>query len=163
MRRGVREVDSPARSARLHGHEVALVSAVVDLDGHRIEVDVAIAKGEQLALAKSGQRGVQNEIAVRRDRVGGQLLDLVPFEEAHLRLIPPRWLDAEDALVDEVPTLLRVREHLLEHPQCELGLAWCVSRGRGDVILNHGRADLVEVEPAEDVEVWQDLACSRER
>ena len=89
---------------------------------------------------------------------GGELLDLVPVEEAHLGLVAPRRLHAEDALVDEVPALLRVREHLLEHAQRELGLARRATCERGDVVLDRGRVDLVERDTCEDVEVRQDLA-----
>ena len=60
------------------------------------------------------------------------------------RLVAPRRLDAEDGLVDEVAALLRVREHLLEQAQRQLGLARCALRERGDVVLDGGRADLVE-------------------
>ena len=44
MRRGAREVDG----TRLHAHEVASVGAALDLDGHGVEVEVAVAQREQL-------------------------------------------------------------------------------------------------------------------
>ncbi|MCZ7589954.1 MAG: hypothetical protein M5U27_14070 [Gaiella sp.] len=54
MRGSAREVDAPARRSRLHGHELALIGAVLDLDGHGVEVDVAVAQREELALPQSG-------------------------------------------------------------------------------------------------------------
>jgi hypothetical protein len=79
-RRGAREVDATARGAGLYWHEFTLICAVVDLDGHCLEVDIAIAEGEQLALPESGERGEQDEVAVGRDSVRGELLDLRPVE-----------------------------------------------------------------------------------
>ncbi|HWQ24821.1 MAG TPA: hypothetical protein VNK94_12010 [Gaiellaceae bacterium] len=136
---------------------------MLDLDGHRGEVDAAVAQCEQLALAQTGQRSQLDEVAVRSDGVGCELLDLVPAEEAHLRLIAPRRVDAEDALIDEVSALLGVREHLLEHPKRELGLARRAACERCDMVLDRGRTDLVERDTCEDVEVRQDLAYTRER
>lgn len=47
-RRGAREVDASARRTRLHAHELASVGAALDLDGHGVEVEVAVAQREQL-------------------------------------------------------------------------------------------------------------------
>jgi hypothetical protein len=157
------EIDAAAGGARLHRHELALVGAVLGLNRERLEVDVAIAEREQLALPEAGQRREQHEVAVGSQRVGGELVNLRPREEAHLRLLAPRRLHAEDTLVDEVPALLRVREHLLEHAERELGLAGRATCERGDVILDGRRTDLVERERAEDVEVRQHVADARER
>jgi hypothetical protein len=102
-------------------------------------------------------------LPVGGDRVRGELLDLVPVEEAHLRLVAPRRLDAEDALVDEVAAVLRVDEHLLEHAERELGLSGRAAGERRDVVLDRSRADLVERDRAEGVEVRQDVADASER
>src|SRR5207244_9625227 len=96
-----RQVDAPARGARLQRDERAVVRAVVELDRQLVEVDISVAEREQLALPESRERGEQDHVAVRRNGVGSELLHLRPSEEAHLALLAPRRLDAEDALVDE--------------------------------------------------------------
>jgi hypothetical protein len=68
-----------------------------------------------------------------------------------------------DALVDEVAALLRVREHLLEHAERELGQTRRAACERGDLVLDRNGADLVERERVEDVEVRHDLADARKR
>jgi hypothetical protein len=45
-----------------------------------------------------------------------------------------------------VPALLRVREQLFEHAERERGLARRAACERSDVVLDGGRADLVERE-----------------
>jgi hypothetical protein len=128
-----------------------------------VEVDVAVAQREQLALPQPGERSELDEVAIRSNGIRREFLDLVPVEEAHLRLLAPRRLHAEDALVDDVPALLRAREQLLEHTERELRLPRRAARQRGDVVLDRGRVDLVERDTCEDVEVRQDLADARER
>lgn len=76
---GGRQVDAPPRGARLHRHELSGVGAVLDDHGLRFEVEVAVAQGEQLALAQAGERGEHDHVPVRRGGVGGELLDLVPL------------------------------------------------------------------------------------
>src|SRR5262249_15588534 len=49
---GAREVDATTRGARLHGHKFAGVRAVLDRDRLGLEVEVAVAEREQLALAE---------------------------------------------------------------------------------------------------------------
>ena len=80
---------------------------MLDLQRHGVEVEVPVAQREQLALTQPCERRDQDEVAVGSDGVGGQLLDLVPVEEAHFRLLAPRRLHAEDALVDDVATELK--------------------------------------------------------
>jgi len=83
--------------------------------------------------------------------------------EAHLARLAPRRRDAEDRFVDEVATLLRIREHLLEHAQGELSLARCALREICDVILDRSRADLIERDGTEHVEVLHQVARAVER
>lgn len=162
-RGGVGEVDAAARGAGLHRHELTLVGTVLDLHGQGRKVDVAVAEREELALPQTGERGEQHHVAVGSDGIGGDVLDLVPVEEAHLGLVAARRLQPEDALVDEVAALLRVREHLLEHAKRQLGLTGSAARECRDVILDYGRPDLVERDRAEYAEVRQHLADACER
>ncbi|HZO95769.1 MAG TPA: hypothetical protein VFB42_00200 [Gaiellaceae bacterium] len=81
------EIDAPARCFRLHGHELARVGPILDCDGLGLEVEVAIAEGEQLALAEAGEGGEHDHVPVGRDGVGGELLDLVPGAVPHPRLL----------------------------------------------------------------------------
>src|SRR5581483_1764982 len=104
-----------------------------------------------------------DKVPVRRDSVGGELFHVVPFDELPLLRLAPRRLDAEDALVDEVAALLRVREDLFEQPERELSLTRRALREPGDVVLHGGRTDLVERDGCEGVEVRQDLTDARER
>ena len=151
-----REVDAPPGGARLHRPELALVDAVLDDQSLRFEVDVAVAQGEQLALAQTRERGDITMFPYGA-RFRRELLDLAPPQEAHLVRLAAGSLDAEDALVDEVPALLRVREDLLEQPERELGLPRYALRKRGDVVLDRGRTDLVKRIRREDLEVLPHL------
>jgi hypothetical protein len=86
----------------------------------------------------------------------------VPVDESHLRLLSSWRFDAESTLVDEVPALLRIGEHLLEHAERELGLPRRAAGERRAVVFDRSRADLVERDRREGVEVRWDVVDARE-
>ncbi|HEX6789607.1 MAG TPA: hypothetical protein VF091_10245 [Gaiellaceae bacterium] len=110
-------------------------------------------------MAQTSDGGEHDHVAVGRSGIGGELLDFAPLEKTHLLRIAPRRLDAEDALVYEMPALLGVREQLLEQTQGQFGLTWRAFGERCDVVFDRSGADLVEGEALERVKVLHDLAC----
>src|SRR5206468_2336767 len=97
------------------------------------------------------------------DRFGGEPLDLVPVEEAHLTAFSTGRPYAQDALVDRLAPLLRVAQDHLQRVEHELGRSRGLLRDREDVILHVAGANRLELPVVEDREPLQRATAARER
>jgi hypothetical protein len=110
-RRGAREVDASARRTRLHAHELASVGAALDLDGHGVEVEVAVAQREQLVDCADRSSAFGDRI--RRARVDARpgSRHSVGTAEAHTKSVVRQHLRDEGVELLAVCALNREYHH----------------------------------------------------
>ena len=152
-----------AAGARFRLHVLTVLPLCRDCDGARHEIDVAVAKPEDLAPAEHGEdrEGDDAPDVLRHPRL--ELTGLLPGEEARLALVSFRDPDAVDRPVDLLPAILGRAKDSLEQRERHLGATRRLGRDVREQVLDLRPPDSLDRKVGERDETAKGVLCGADR